>query len=154
MYLWGSVPDWITAIATAGSLCFLIDYARSARAQVEGTIRPVVIIVKKDDRKYYFRNIGPGPALNVEWMYMPSSGDIYSKKLSAVETGCDYDFGDPHSIIFHKDSVRVSYESPSGQRYESTAKFVKTAQGETMELVLTRTSRFRLARSRPETASQ
>jgi hypothetical protein len=100
----------------------------AAERQIESTIRPVIVIAIADDKKYYFVNYGPGPALNVRWTYYRIGGNEI-KARTAIETGVKYDFGDSFSIIYVDPKLEVEYESTSGKRYVTSATMKEIQDG-------------------------
>lgn len=146
MIAWGTFPDWITAVATAGSFCFLIDYAVSARKQVtasqrqvrvsqkqlEASIRPVIVIVEDRSARgwvFVFKNLGPGPALNVKWIFASEVAERRDKYMSAVAVDQSEPMGNYDHFVLLPDDFKVWYESPSGTRYVTEGILVNREDG-------------------------
>ena len=135
----GSWPDWIIAVGTLGSLGYLIDYARPERRQLEAGIRPIIVISKDDQFRFYFKNIGPGPALNARWTYAEDVVRSVEKLRTVIESNQPYAFGDSKFFVLNKEALSVTYESTSGQGYRSRALTLEDADGDgDLKLQITR----------------
>ncbi len=83
MNIWGTVPEWVTVAAGIVSVIYLIDYASSARNQVEATSRPIIACEEPDhDDVVVFKNVGNGAALNVKWEFSGEERGCYETTRS------------------------------------------------------------------------
>lgn len=119
MHWFELIPIWVSAVtsliaaaAAFASLLYLAKYTKSARDQVEGIARPIIVFYL-DNKTVCFKNIGNGPALNLRWELGSKNGYIpaFSQKDSeTMDTGT--------TLIYDK-KTRVIYSSISGRQWES-----------------------------------
>ena len=126
MNIWGTVPEWVTVAAAVVSLIYLIDYANSARNQVEATSRPIIACEEPDhDDVVVFKNVGNGAALNVKWEF---SGEEQTRVVFPVgETANLCRLED--LIMQESVGLGVTYESLTKRRWRTTALWLKDPNG-------------------------
>src|SRR5437870_143274 len=122
---------WIqlgSLIVSAFALVYLIKYAGYTKAIAEGTLKPAVIATQTGiiTNPPQLRNIGSGPALDVEW----TLGTKKSVKISYIEPGHD---SDPLTVDLqklepaavqsgtNKATIKCSYRGISGTTYHSVS---------------------------------
>jgi hypothetical protein len=124
MNIWGTVPEWVTVAAAIVSVIYLIDYANSARNQVEATSRPIIACEEPNhDDVVVFKNVGNGAALNVKWRF---GGEEQTRAVFPV--------GDTANLCRLEDlqeslGLGVTYESLTKRRWRTIALWSKDPNG-------------------------
>ena len=124
---WYQVGSLILATAT---LVYLIKYVRYTKVIAEATSKPVVIAIRSGviTNPPRLRNIGSGPALDLEWSV---SGTKKSGKLSYLEPNTEHALDvnlhamQSGAVISgtNKVSVICSYKSISGRKTTATSNY-------------------------------
>jgi hypothetical protein len=122
MDMCGTIPEWVTAAAAVVSVYYLIDYANSARKQVEATSRPIIACEEADHNNVVvFKNVGNGAALNVKWEFR---GEEQTRAVFPV--GDTANLCRLEDLIMSKSvGLGVTYESLTKRRWRTTALWLK-----------------------------
>jgi hypothetical protein len=125
--------DWFqvcSLILAAVTLVYLIKYAGYTKVIAEATSKPVVIATRTGviTNAPRLRNIGSGPALDIEWSV---SGTKKAGKLSYLEPNTEYTLDVNLHALEHgavisgtnKVAVTCSYGSVSGRKTTSTSAY-------------------------------
>jgi hypothetical protein len=128
-----SHADWFqfwSLILAALTLLYLIKYVRYTKVIAEATSKPVVIAIRAGviTNPPRLRNIGNGPALDLEWAV---SGTKKAGKLSYLEPNNEYPLEvnlhalESGAVISgtHKVAVICSYRSISGRKTTATSAY-------------------------------
>jgi hypothetical protein len=126
-------------VVAAIGLVYLVKYVRHTKEiaeqsviQTEATFKPAVIAVHGDDTQASarLRNIGNGPALDVEWTI---TGADTAGKFACIEVGDESDpvpssgLANLQSFAVqtgtNKVAIRCSYRSISGMQYSSESEY-------------------------------
>lgn len=126
--------DWLSVCSlgvAAVGLYYLIKYAGYTKEIAESTSKPAVIAIHTGTitTPPRLRNIGIGPALDVEWAIL---GTKKSGKDSCIEAGNDSDVLSVQLSALERDAVlsganrvtfKCSYRSISGRKYSSVSDY-------------------------------
>ncbi len=123
--------QFVSLFVSVVGLCFLWRYvyytkkiAEQAVTQTEASFKPAIIaILGKRPNAFSLRNIGKGPALDVEWAV---TGTERQGKISYIEAGnAGEALPEPveKSLYEGKGAIRCSYRSISGKTYTSLSDY-------------------------------
>jgi hypothetical protein len=133
-------------VVGAVGLYFLVQYvgytrriSEEAVRQTEASFKPAIIAIptERGDKDCTLRNVGKGPAMDVEWQIM---GTNQKGRFSCVEAGADSPPMHPSNLEAlvnaalkspSKNDVAIvcSYKSISGKQYTSVSKHVVSDHG-------------------------
>ena len=133
-------------VVGAVGLYFLVKYvgytnqiATEARNQTEASFKPAIIAIasRSTDGQSKLRNVGKGPAMDVEWQIAHTS---YNGRFSCIEAGNDSPEMHPSNLAAlatgalkspgKEDAAIVcTYKSLSGRRYTSISKHAVSEHG-------------------------
>ena len=129
-----TTTEWIqlgSLILAVFTFAYLIKYVDYTKQIAEATSKPVIIAIRNGvvTNPPRLRNIGSGPALDVEWSV---SGTKKAGKISYIEANKESDALDVnlHALEFdavrsgaNKVTITCSYRSVSGKKAKSVSEY-------------------------------
>ena len=136
-----SPGDWFqlgSLIVAAVGLYFLVKYvgytraiAQEATRQTETAFKPAIIVLRAANTEAHarLRNVGNGPAMDVEWQITNTK---YKGRFSCLEAGTDSEEMHPSNLKAltngamqspsqNEVAIKCSYKSISGKKYTSVS---------------------------------